>query len=113
MRNAIALLFVGVLSIAGPAWSDDTEKAIAALEQKWLDAQLANKPELSEPLFADSAIFTDENGKVRSKAEFLASDKATRYESASLQDMKVMAYGDAAVATYVFAAKGVGSNGKP
>jgi ketosteroid isomerase-like protein len=47
------------------------------------------------------------------KAEALASVKATKYASADNEDVKVTVFGDTAVATGGFKAKGTDASGKP
>jgi len=64
-----------VLFSMGSALSQDkpaaggTEKAVAALEQQWLQSQKTNNPDLVAPLLADKFITTGSDGKVNNKAE--------------------------------------------
>src|SRR6184192_473025 len=110
---------VGVLLLVSAAWSKDrnagggTEDAVAALEQKWLQSQKTNNPDLVAPLLADKFVSTGSDGKVTSKAETLATAKATKYDSVELEDVKVTAFGDTAIATGIFKAKGTDASGKP
>lgn len=90
-----------------------TEKAVTALEQQWLQSQKANNPDLVAPLLADKFVETSSDGKVTSKAESLANAKATKYDSADYEDLKVTVFGDTAIATGVFTAKGTDPSGKP
>ena len=113
MTKLHALLMTGLLVLAPGAWAQDVEKTIADLEQKWAEAELANNPALSAPLFAETAIFGGVDGTVKDKAAFVASEKATKYAEANLRDLKIMVYGDAAIASYIFHAKGTGADGKP
>src|SRR5256885_16748301 len=77
-----------LLSLGSVAWSQDnnasggTEKAVAALEQRWLQSQKTNNPDLVAPLLADKFVNTGSDGKVESEAESLARAKATKYDSA-------------------------------
>ena len=42
---------VGLLLFASAAWSQDkTEKAVAALEQQWLQSQKTNNPDSGSPV---------------------------------------------------------------
>jgi hypothetical protein len=105
---------VGLLLLGNAAWSQDgTEKAVAALEQKWLQSQKTNNPDLVAPLLSDKFINTGSDGKVTSKAESLAGAKATKYDSVDYDDLKVTAFGSTAVATGDFKAKGTDPSGKP
>ena len=105
--------------LGGAAWSQDkkadggTEKAVAALEQQWLQSQKTNNPDLVAPLLADKFINTGSDGKVTSKTESLANAKATKYDSADYDDVKVAVFGDTAIAMGGFEAKGTDASGKP
>ena len=118
MKKTLIWCFLGLLSLVSAAWSQaqqtgGTEKAVAALEQQWLQAQKTNNPDLLAPLLADKFVITGSDGKVRTKTESLAEEKATKYVSAEYEDMKVTVFGDTAIATSVFNAKGTDESGKP
>ncbi len=108
-----------LLSLMSAAWSQDkqtgggTEKAVAALEQQWLQAQKTNNPDLLAPLLADKVVLTDNDGKVTNKAETLATYKKTKWDSAEYSDLKVTVFGDTAIATGGFKGKGTDPLGKP
>jgi hypothetical protein len=80
MKKTHALILIGLLALGCSAWAGETEDAITAAEQQWIKAELANNADLSAPLFADTAVFGGVDGKVRTKAEFVATEKATKYE---------------------------------
>jgi ketosteroid isomerase-like protein len=119
MQKTCIWCLIGLFLLASAAWSQDkgaggtTEKAVAALEQKWLESQKTNNPDLVAPLLADKFVNTASDGKVTSKAESLASAKATKYESVDYGDLKITAFGDTAIATGDFKAKGTDPSGKP
>ena len=101
----------GLLSMGSAAWLQDnkasgTEKAVAALEQQWLQSQKTNNPDLAAPLLADKFIMTSSEGKVTGKAEPLAEAKATKYDSVDYDDVKVTVFGSTAIATGGFTATG-------
>jgi hypothetical protein len=108
MKSTWVCLLIGTLSLSSAVWPQNstagTEKAVAALEQQWLQSQKTNNPDLAAPLLADKFINTDSDGKATSKAEFLAQQKATKFDSVSYDDLKVMVIGEAAIATGVFRA---------
>jgi uncharacterized protein (TIGR02246 family) len=109
---------VGVLLMGSAAWSQvkkagGTEKAVAALEQQWLQSQKTNNPDLVAPLMADRFTMTSSDGKVSDKAGWLATAKATKYDSVDYDDVKVTVFGKTAIATGGFQAKGTDSSGKP
>ena len=67
----------------------------------------------ASPLLADKFMNTGSDGKVTGKAETLATAKATKYDSADYDDVKVTVFGDAAIAMGGFEAKGTDASGKP
>lgn len=112
----IVALCVGAVAFTNAAWtqakSDDTAKAVAALEQKWLESQKTNNPDLVAPLLADKIVVTSSEGKISGKAESMADAKATKYTSAEYEDVKVNVFGNTAIATGVFKGKGTDPKGK-
>ncbi len=107
-----------MLSLLSVAWGQDSkdaaiEKNIQALEQQWLQSQKTNNPDLVAPLLADKFVSTSSDGKVSDKAQSLASAKATKYDSVDYEDVKVTVFGDTAIATGGFKAKGTDDKGKP
>ena len=108
---------IGFFSLGSAAWSTaqtgGTEKAVAALEQQWLQSQKTNNPDLVAPLLADQFVATGNDGKVTGKAESLARDKGIQYDSIDYEDVKVTVFGDTAIATGGSKAKGTDEKGKP
>ena len=109
----VGLLSLGIATRSQAQTSGATEKAVAALEQQWLQSQKTNNPDLVAPLLADKFVSTGSDGKVQSKAESLATAKATKYDSAAYEDVKVTVFGDLAIATGVMKARGTDPSGKP
>jgi uncharacterized protein (TIGR02246 family) len=105
-------LVVALLGSAAWAQSGGTEQAVAALEQKWLQSQQTNNPDLVAPLLADKLVDTSSDGKVADKAGALAMAKAMKYSSAEYYDVKVTAFGNTAIATGGFKGKGTDASGK-
>src|SRR5262244_175836 len=105
--------FVSTAASSQAQSTGETEKAVAALEQQWLQSQKTNNPELVEPLIADKFVATGPDGKVTGKAELLAEAKATKYSSMEYEDVKVTLFGDTAIATGGSRAKGTDASGKP
>jgi ketosteroid isomerase-like protein len=102
-----------LLASAASAQAGGTEQAVAALEQKWLQSQQTNNPDLIAPLLADKLVDTSSDGKVVDKAGALATAKAMKYTSAEYYDLKVTAFGNTAIATGGFKGKGTDASGKP
>jgi len=107
-----------LLSLGSAAWSQaqttgGTEKAVAALEEQWLQALKTNNPDLLAPLLADKLVITSEVGKVAGKAETLADVKSMKWNSAENSDVKVTVFGDTAIATGGLKGRGTDASGKP
>jgi ketosteroid isomerase-like protein len=118
MKNTGILCSLVVLSIMSVGWSQEkqtsgaTEKAVAELEQKWLQAQKTNNSDLLVPLLADKIVVTQADGKTQDKAATLETYKKTKWDSAEYTDVKVTVFGDTAIATGGFKGKGTDSSGK-
>jgi uncharacterized protein (TIGR02246 family) len=110
---------LGLLSIGGFAGSQSlqqtapVEKAIAALENQWLQSQKTNNPDLVAPLLAEKFVYTSSDGKMSGKAAMLAEAKSTKWTSVENEDVQIRIFGDTAIATGVFKGKGTDSSGKP
>ena len=107
------LAVLSLVSVAGSQTGGGTEKAVAALEQQWLQGQKTNNPDLVAPLLADKIVVTEADGKVSDKAGTLAFYKKTKWDSAEYDDVKVTVFGDTAIATGGFKGKGTDAMGKP
>ena len=106
-----------VLLLGCAAWlqaqqTGDTEKAVAALEEQWLQTLNTNSPDSLAPLLADKFVSTSMDGKVTGKAEALAEVKTFVKDSATNSEMKVIVYGDTAIAMGILKAKMKDSSGK-
>ncbi len=117
MKRTSMWCLIGLLSFGNVAWSQaqttgGTEKAVAALEQQWLQSQKTNNPDLVAPLLADKFVNTGSDGKVTGKAETLATAKATKYDTVEYDELKVTVFGDTAIATGGFKGKGTDPMGK-
>jgi ketosteroid isomerase-like protein len=118
MKRALLCSLIGFVLLSSAASSraqttGDTEKAVAALEQQWLQSQKTNNPDLVAPLIADKFVGTGPDGKITGKSELLAEAKATKYSSMEYEDVKVTVFGDTAIATGGSRSKGSDASGKP
>ena len=108
---ALALVVSGASQAQQAA--GDTEKAVAALENQWLQSQKTNNPDLVAPLLADKFVSTGGDGKVENKSESLAEAKTRKYSSADYENVKVTVFGDTAIAIGAFKGEGTEASGKP
>lgn len=118
MKRVVPWCVVALVLLATATWSQaqknaGTEKAVADLEQQWLKSQRTNDVKLLEPLLADGFTNTSSEGKVTNRAEAIAEAKATKYTSVDYLDLKVMVFGDTAIAIGNFRGKGTDASGKP
>jgi ketosteroid isomerase-like protein len=91
--------------------SPDVEKAITDLEFKWAEAQKDGKPDVVDPLLADRFVNTDTDAKVTGKKDLLANLKGGKWEHNAISDVKVTVFGHVAIATGVWAGKGIDGDG--
>jgi uncharacterized protein (TIGR02246 family) len=119
MKTNLIWCLLGSVCLVSTAWSQasksgGTEQAVAALEQKWLQSQRTNNTDLLAPLLADNFVQTSSEGKVTtSKADALADAKAVKWSSVEYNDLKVIVFGDTAIAIGSFKGKGTDASGKP
>ena len=118
MTRTLTRFVIGFFLFSNAAWSQTpptgkTEKAVAALEERWLRSQKENNPDLIAPAVADKFVATQSDGKVIGKTEMLASAKSSKYSSAEYGDVKVTVFGNTAIATGIFKGKGTDASGKP
>lgn len=118
MKRMLLSCLIGFVLVSSAASSQaqttgETEKAVAALEQQWLQSQKTNNPDLVAPLLADKFVGTGSDGKVMNKTEELAASKAAKFDSIEYEDVKVTVFGDTAIATGGSKSKGTDASGKP
>jgi ketosteroid isomerase-like protein len=117
MKKTWMWCLIGVLLLGGAARSQaqmngGTEKAVAELEEQWLQAQKTNNADLLAPLLADKFVNTGSDGKVTGRAETLAELKTMKWNTGDYSDLKVTVFGDTAIATGDFKSKGTDAAGK-
>ena len=84
------------------------EQTLTKIEHDALAAILKRDVAAFGKVFADEAVLTTPDGSLQTKAQLLADLKSGDLvlESSTISDMKVRAYGDAAVVTYITTDKG-------
>ena len=106
---SLTLPFLALAKDKNTAAAGDAEQAIPKIEQEFLDALLKSDTSVAERYLADSYVFTDPDGLVSGKAEFIRDVKSgtLKLESSTYADMKVQAAdADMAVVTYRSTDKG-------
>lgn len=111
MKKAL-MCAVGTLVLATAAWAQPPDKAIEALENQWLQAQKTNNPDLLIPLLAENFINTSDAGKVTGRSETIEAYKNTKWTSAENSGVRVVVYGDTAIAIGTYKGNGT-RDGKP
>jgi hypothetical protein len=104
-------LALGCCTLAQAAQS--AKAAVAAQEEQWTLAQRNNTPDLIPPLLAPKFIGIGTDGSVSNRDKDIADAKATKFTSLDIEDLKITVFGNTAVATMIFKAKGTDEKGKP
>jgi ketosteroid isomerase-like protein len=114
MKRILALAALALFCITLPLTltaQTDVAVNVAHLEQVWTDAQKAGDAAKIAPLLADTFVNTDVDGAKSGKSELLAGLKGGKWEVNEISDVKVMTYGDTAIATGAWAGKGIDGDG--
>jgi ketosteroid isomerase-like protein len=118
MNKSMAWILASALSLGcafvtqAKEMTGATEKAIAALEEQWAQAERTNNIDLEAPLLAEKFVQIDTDGNVADRAKLLADDKATKYASGEIVDLHITVFGDTAIARYTYNVKGTDPHGK-
>ena len=113
--TALLLVLAGAASLSA---QDDSEAAartkVIALEKAWNQAYKMGDTKALGTLLDDSVVLIEDDGALKTKAQFLASVKSTtaNEEQVAPESLTVHVFGQTAVAVGVFAAKG-NHGGKP
>lgn len=107
---AALVLAAGILAAAPP---EDVTQALVKLENDWARAALARDVAALEKILAPDYVFTSADAQVVSRAEWMAGLKSgsSKYETFTVEDMKVYVHGEAAVVIGKGSIKGT-ENGK-
>src|SRR6266436_8825869 len=110
IRVTLCLLLLSVRLMARDQANDvsaDASKLIA-LENAWNQAQLHHDSKALNSLVSDAFVYTDYDGTVMNKAQFLADLKDPDYQATLVANeaVKVSGYNDAAVVTGTYHSRG-------
>lgn len=114
----VLLMAAAASAVAQDASESDTKSKIVALEGAWNQAYKSGDAKALDSLLDNAVVLVNDDGSVQTKREFLASMKSTVAPSGSQEQqvapasMSVHVYGNTAIATGTFRAKGV-EGGKP
>ena len=110
MCIALCVPFVSSISVADSA----DENRILALENAWNQAQLHHDASALRHLLPDSFVYTDYDGTVMNKSQFLADLQDPDYQASLVtnEDIKVFTYPSAAIVVGSYHTKGK-YKGKP
>ena len=105
---AITLVFPIGCTIATAANADANQTKLIALENAWNMAQLHHDSKALAQLIPEGFVYTDYDGTVMNKAEFLADNKDPAYSPTLVanEDVKVFPYSNAAIVIGKYHAKG-------
>ena len=117
MRLTAILVLICATAWLVQAQSDSdhgVESKIIALEKAWNQAYKAGDRRALDTILDNDIVLINDDGTVQNKAEFLASVTASNSQEQQVapESMSVHVFGNAAIATGVFRAKGV-EGGKP
>ncbi len=112
-RFLMAFLCAASLFVIGQDDSSVQSKVIA-LEKAWNQAYKAGDTKALDGILDDQIVLINDDGSVQTKAEFLKSVKKSdsQEQQVAPESMSVHVFGNTAIATGVFRAKGVEA-GKP
>ena len=114
-RNAFLIAFVCATRLLLAGQDDPTiQSKVIALEKAWNQAYKAGDTKALDGILDDQIVLINDDGSVQTKAEFLKSVRksASQEQQVAPESMSVHVFGNAAVATGVFQAKGIEA-GKP
>jgi len=100
-------------ALAQDASESDTKSKIIAMEVAWNQAYKSGDAKALDALLDNAVVLVNDDGSVQTKMEFLASVKPTGSQAGSQEQqvvpesMSVHVFGNTAIATGVFRAKGV------
>jgi ketosteroid isomerase-like protein len=115
MKWIASLLLLATGAVLAQSEPEAAAKAkVMALEKAWNQAYKLGDTKALGTLLDDAVVLIEDDGTIKSKAEFLASVKSTtaNEEQVAPESMAVHIHGQAAISVGVFAAKGT-RNGKP
>jgi ketosteroid isomerase-like protein len=110
IRFILCFVLLGSLLMARDPANDATADAgkLIALENAWNQAQLHHDAKALNNLVSDAFVYTDYDGTVMNKAQFLADLKDPDYRASLIanEDARVISYPNAAIVVGTYHSKG-------
>jgi ketosteroid isomerase-like protein len=115
--SAFLMALLCAMAVLASAQEDSTSSVqtkIVALEKAWNQAYKLGDTRALDKLLDDQIVLINDDGTIQTKADFLASVKPAKSQEQQVapESMSVHVFGNTAIATGVFRAKGVEA-GKP
>ena len=112
-RKVTTLLLLVPLCLAVGQHSADSnssreDSAVIGLENAWRQAELHHDMKATSAMLADSFFYVDAEGGLETRAEYVAGigDKSYHPEELKNEDLKVVMYGNTALVTSAYLARG-------
>lgn len=113
-RRFCLFIWIGVmctilsLTLAHAGDMDADKTKLLALENAWNIAQIEHDSKALDGLVSDRYVYTDDDGTVMNKRQFLVDNKDPAYNASVManNDMQVISYGNVAIVAGKFHAKG-------
>lgn len=114
MKRVSLIVFLVLAVGAAVAVAADDKQALEQIERDWAKAGLAGDAAALDKMLAADYVFTDSDAKMLTKKQMVDGIKsgATKYETFTVDDVKVYLHGDAAVVTGKVVLKGT-DGGRP
>jgi ketosteroid isomerase-like protein len=118
MRSIVILITLAFVTTPPVPAQDNTDSSvqskIVALEKAWNQAYKLGDTRALDNLLDGQIVLINDDGSLQTKADFLASVKPAKSQEQQVapESMRVHVFGDTAIATGVFRAKGIEA-GKP
>lgn len=108
MKKGLLIFLFTSFAFAQGASPDTLSAKLQQMERTWAAAVAQHDPLAIAPMLADAFVDTSEDGKVTDRPTYLDNLKKSqaKIDSLILDDMRVQQYGDAAVVTGRYTAKG-------
>ena len=112
MRLSLLIAFACAASLVGVGQDDSAfgvQSRVIALEKAWNQAYKMGDARALDEILDDQIVLINDDGSVQTKSEFLKSVKKSdsQEQQVAPESMKVHVFGNTAIATGVFRAKGV------